>query len=172
MVRESTTQEGETKTKTKHYKKKIRAMKEDSMLTLLNESFPYLHVGPLRPVVVELLTRIERLPPDILRSLSHDKASSSLPLEVRRKLWEYDVNLFREEILPVIAAVIEDQAGVFSSYVKSFSTMDSIETGSFRARSPPLQRLVELMGKSQVIYMYIYDIKQQLQQLKYSNNSK
>lgn len=54
----------------------------------------------------------------------------------------------------MIAAVIEDQGGLFPSYVKAFSTSDSIETSSFRAKSPPLQRLVELIGKSQVSKMY------------------
>lgn len=113
---------------------------------VLASSFPYRSFPEIRPVVAELLQRVHPVPVDFLRAVAREPdLFNTLPMEVRRRAWEVDVDAFKAQILPLIQEYCACSIAISYKHARS-------SPKERRAHTPPLKAIVNLIGSSAQLY--------------------
>ena len=145
----------------------------DRLLDLLAASFQYLGIPELRPVAVAILERLRPVPTQYLKQLAADEQMvESLPVGVRRQVWELDNALLRRRVQPLLKQFARERSSASAAAVMPFADADGMmgwrawqegdeppppmleprDRAAERASSPALRQLVEVVGASRRIY--------------------
>ena len=84
---------------------RIESMSQGKLLTLLDESFPYIGIEELKAIPLAALERLKPVPSSYLKQISRDAdLFRQLPPDVQRQCWELRPALLRRHAAPVLVA--------------------------------------------------------------------
>ena len=121
---------------------------------LLELTFPSIHVQSIRPVCIEIMKRLPALPPNYLTMLedNNQQLMETLPMEVRRQVWQNNLKLFALEINPLIDKYIRNTEEVMFSLNFDKQHHFFSKTPRKRRQNEVLQKIVQLIGRSVKLY--------------------
>eukprot|EP01080_Neovahlkampfia_damariscottae_P004741 gene4741-8324_t len=120
----------------------IETLDSKTLENLLFASFPYLEFEDLKIVPLTILNKIEKIPDSILNKIANSpQVLKNLPIEIKRKVWEYDVEIFRKTIFPLFSKYLQLQNGNFS-----------LTTQPTKKKTSIIIDLINLIGNSLKLY--------------------
>ncbi len=137
---------------------------------LLSKSFRYIAIEELRPVPVALMMKLDKIPSLYLEQLAaNSELVAQLPLGIRRQVWEFAPQVFKDYIRPLFEEYVNDAekwkiyAEVFTRATDLVDILGTITSASYgsdvkaKARNrrdvdSVLKKLLELIGSSKVLY--------------------
>ena len=144
---------------------KIPKLSSDTLLSLLEETFPFIGIVELRAVPLAVLERLYPIPPNFVKQLAMDnEVFWDLPGRVQRQVWEMDKKLLQLHALSLIAAYKYETATWMQGLDMEIGVRDvgdappQLGRKMLRMGSAALRRLTEMVGNSTKIYRGISDI--------------
>jgi negative elongation factor B len=90
---------------------RIPTLPGERLLSLLEETFPYITIPDLRAVPLAVLDRLRPVPSTFLKQLAADREIFwELPIGVQRQAWELDKKLLRTHALSLVSAYTYETA--------------------------------------------------------------
>ena len=131
----------------------IKQLDAEKLQELLEQSFPFIYVAELRPVIMAVLKHIGKTPEDCLEQIANDPVLyEDCAIEVKRQIWVKYHPLFGDAVGPLLNQYIEEK------YSLLFTT-DSAKPFDFfsapsktRRQHTVVQGLAKMIGKSLDLY--------------------
>lgn len=90
---------------------RIPSLPGERLLSLLEETFPYITIPDLRAIPLAVLDRLRPVPSTFLKQLAADREIFwELPIGVQRQAWELDKKLLRTHALSLVSAYTYETA--------------------------------------------------------------
>lgn len=125
----------------------------EKSMQLLEQSFAFIRVPALRPVIMDMLKRLPTVPERFIKVLANEsELYNSCSLEVKRQIWIKQQPLFGDAVGPLLNEYLKDKNGLI------FNT-DELNGQDFLSFRPKIrrqhsvvQRLAEMIGRSLELY--------------------
>lgn len=145
---------------------KIPSLSSDKLLSLLEETFPFIGVTELRAIPLSVLDRLYPIPVNFVKQLAMDnEVFWDLPPRVQKQVWEMDNKLLQRHALSLIAAYKYETATWMQGLDMDLGMQKHdgenrpyLSRKVLRRGSAALQRLTSMVGGSIVIYQGISDL--------------
>ncbi|KAL3145434.1 hypothetical protein ABBQ38_001680 [Trebouxia sp. C0009 RCD-2024] len=141
---------------------RIEQMAEEALLTLLEETFPYVSIDGLRSVPLDILKRLESVPEAYLQELGEDhNLFAELPIAVQRQVYEVNRKLLQEHAAPLMAVYLHGVAVVrqeLNMDVGRKSITGPPTRQTYRKTLAHLVKLVNMIGGSRKVYHGMMDL--------------
>lgn len=103
---------------------RIPSLPGERLLSLLEETFPYITIPDLRAIPLAVLDRLRPVPSTFLKQLAADREIFwELPIGVQRQAWELDKKLLRTHALSLLSAYTYETA----TWVQALNMDESTE---------------------------------------------
>jgi negative elongation factor B len=103
---------------------RIPSLPGERLLSLLEETFPYITIPDLRAIPLAVLDRLRPVPSTFLKQLAADREIFwELPIGVQRQAWELDKKLLRTHALSLVSAYTYETA----TWVQALSIDEATE---------------------------------------------
>lgn len=85
--------------KLEHFIRSSNETSNENLEKLLDASFPYIRFPELKAIPIAVLQKIPKIPTRFIKVLKENQdIFTSLPIEVKRQIWEVDIELFRKHV--------------------------------------------------------------------------
>lgn len=131
----------------------VKSLEVEKLQTLLDQCFPFIHVPTLRPVVMEVMKHLPKVPEECLEQLANDpKLYEECSIEVKRQIWVKHHALFGDAVGPLLNQYVEAKYNVlFSTEPLNSHTFFSVPS-KIRRQNNVVQSLAKMIGKSLELY--------------------
>ena len=131
----------------------LKKLEAEKLQALLDQSFPFIHVPHLRPVVIEVMKYLPKVPEECLEQLANDpKLYEDCAIEVKRQIWVKHHALFGDAVGPLLNQYVEAKYSVlFSTEPVNSHTFFSVPSKT-RRQNTVVQSLAKMIGKSLELY--------------------
>ncbi|XP_067057201.1 negative elongation factor B-like [Acropora muricata] len=131
----------------------LKKLEAEKLQALLDQSFPFIHVPHLRPVVIEVMKYLPKVPEECLEQLANDpKLYEDCAIEVKRQIWVKHHALFGDAVGPLLNQYVEAKYNVlFSTEPVNSHTFFSVPSKT-RRQNTVVQSLAKMIGKSLELY--------------------
>lgn len=131
----------------------VKALEVEKLQSLLDQCFPFIHVQHLRPVVMEVMKYLPKVPEECLEQLANDpKLYEGCSIEVKRQIWVKHHALFGDAVGPLLNQYVEAKYSViFSTEPLNSHTFFSMPSKT-RRQNTVVQNLAKMIGKSLELY--------------------
>lgn len=130
---------------------KLKTQKEQKLKELLEQSFPFIHVEELRPVVMQIMKYLPKVSDECLEHIANDtKLYEDCTIEVKRQIWVKHHGLFGDAVGPLLKQYLETK---YSQLHATDSHNDFFAVSSkVRRQQSVVQDLAKMIGKSLELY--------------------
>lgn len=131
----------------------VKNLEVEKLQSLLDQCFPFIHVSHLRPVVMEVMKYLPKVPEECLEQLANDsKLYEDCSIEVKRQIWVKNHALFGDAVGPLLNQYVEAKYNVlFSTEPLNSHTFFSVPSKT-RRQNAVVQSLAKMIGKSLELY--------------------
>lgn len=131
----------------------VKHLEVEKLHSLLDQCFPFIHVAHLRPVVMEVMKYLPKVPEECLEQLANDpKLYVDCSIEVKRQIWVKHHALFGDAVGPLLNQYVEAKYNVlFSIEPLNSHTFFSVPSKT-RRQNAVVQSLAKMIGKSLELY--------------------
>lgn len=131
----------------------VKHLEVEKLQSLLDQCFPFIHVAHLRPVVMEVMKYLPKVPEECLEQLANDtQLYRDCSIEVKRQIWIKHHSLFGDAVGPLLNRYVEEKYSVlFSTEPLNSHTFFSVPSKT-RRQNPVVQNLAKMIGKSLELY--------------------
>ncbi|XP_028394995.1 negative elongation factor B-like [Dendronephthya gigantea] len=125
----------------------------EKLLQLLEQAFPFINVPALRPVVMDMLTRVTTVPAKFIEMLAKEpELYNKCSLVVKRQIWIQHQPLFGDAVGPLLNEYLKDKNSVIFD-VEDLTNQDFLSMRpKVRRQHHVVQQLSEMIGKSLQLY--------------------
>ncbi len=129
---------------------RLGSRSKDELLLLLAETFAFVKIPELQPLVLAILAQTKEIPPQYITALAKDdELYGQCSIEVKRQIWQVNGKLFRAAIAPHVAGYTSAQEAAIR---RIRFEVPRGEDPKQRRDSSHLQQLVRLLGTSVRLY--------------------
>lgn len=132
---------------------RIKHLDEVKLKELLEQSFPFIQVSELRPVVMAVLKHLPKASEEYLEQLASDPILyDECAIEVKRQIWVKHHPLFGDAVGPLLNQYIEEKYSLLftTEPLKSYNFFMS--PSKTRRQHAVVQGLAKMIGKSLELY--------------------
>ncbi|KAK3748650.1 hypothetical protein QZH41_015350 [Actinostola sp. cb2023] len=87
---------------------KIKTLEEPKLKEILEQSFPFIHVEELRPVVMQIMKYLPKVSVECLEHIANDtKLYEDSTIEVKRQIWVKHHHLFGDAVGPLLKQYLQ-----------------------------------------------------------------
>ncbi|CAH3033818.1 unnamed protein product [Pocillopora meandrina] len=131
----------------------VKVLEVDKLKSLLDQCFPFIHVAHLRPVVMEVMKYLPKVPEECLEQLANDtQLYQDCSIEVKRQIWIKHHALFGDAVGPLLNQYVEEKYNVLHSTEPLNSHTFFSVPSKTRRQNPVVQNLAKMIGKSLELY--------------------
>lgn len=132
---------------------KIKSLDEKKLKEILEQSFPFIHVPELQPVVMEIMKYLPKVSDECLEHIANDpKLYEDCAIEVKRQIWVKHHHLFGDAVGPLLKQYLEIKYSNLHN-TDSYSSSDFFHVSSkVRRQHAIVQDLAKMIGKSLELY--------------------
>ncbi|KAJ5068261.1 negative elongation factor complex member b [Anaeramoeba ignava] len=133
----------------------IKNLSVEQQLIFLEKSFPYIVIEELQEIPISIMKNLQNVPENFLRQLiPNQDICCKLPLEIQQKIWEMEPNVFLQQIELIVNEFRFD----FQEQNRALVLYGTqIHPSKRRRGSRSLQKLLEIIGRSQKLYNLTLD---------------
>ncbi|EDO30397.1 predicted protein [Nematostella vectensis] len=132
---------------------KVKDLSTQKLEEILEQSFPFIHVKELRPVVVAVMKHLPKINDECLEHIANDaKLYEDCPIEVKRQIWSKHHHLFGDAVGPLLNQYIEAKYTLLHSTEAHNSHSFFSVPSKTRRQHAIVQGLAKMIGKSLSLY--------------------
>lgn len=133
--------------------RKLKTLEEPKLKELLEQSFPFIHVQELRPVVMQIMKYLPKVSDECLEHIANDtKLYEDSTIEVKRQIWVKHHHLFGDAVGPLLKQYLEAKYTLLhATDANSCSDFFAISS-KVRRQNSVVQDLAKMIGKSLQLY--------------------
>ncbi|KHN85130.1 Negative elongation factor B [Toxocara canis] len=125
----------------------------------LEKSFKLYRVPRIRPIVLETLKQLPKVPDRYLKVIVADKEFyDSCAVSVRQQIWLKNDSLYLEAIHPVVDSYIAAKTKILVSVDQTPVNFFTCETTKARRQWPQIQDLISMVGERDSLYERLIDV--------------
>jgi len=144
---------------------KIPKLSSDKLVSLLEETFPFIGITELRAVPLAVLDRLYPIPVNFVKQLARDnEVFWDLPARVQRQVWVLDKKLLQRHAISLISAYKYETATWIQGLNMDIGMQDAdqshpqLSRKMLRKGSSAMCRLVAMVGSNPDLYRGINEI--------------
>ncbi|CAJ0962022.1 unnamed protein product, partial [Mesorhabditis belari] len=125
----------------------------------LEKCFKMYKVHQIRPIVLETLNNLRKVPDRYLKIVLCDaELYSECAVSVRQQIWLKNDKLFEEAVLPVLESYLRAKRNVECMIEPSTTNFFTSETTKSRRQQPQVQTLMQMIGNHDLLYEKVISI--------------
>ncbi|VDK53274.1 unnamed protein product [Anisakis simplex] len=125
----------------------------------LERSFKLYRVPKIRPIVLETLKQLPKVPDRYLKVIVADKEFyNSCAVSVRQQIWLKNDTLYLEAICPVIDSYIAAKNKILLTVDQTSLNFFTLETTKARRQWSQVQELISIVGEREQLYERLIDV--------------
>lgn len=125
----------------------------------LEKSFKLYRVPKIRPVVLETLKQLPKVPDRYLKVIVADKEFyDSCAVSVRQQIWLKNDRLYLDAICPIIDSYVAAKTKIMMSVDQTPTNFFTCETTKARRQWPQIQDLISMVGDRESLYERLIDV--------------
>lgn len=132
---------------------RLEVIDSDKLMQLLEQSFSFIKVPALRPVIMDMLKRLPTVPNQFIEVLANEpELYNSCSLEVKRQIWIKHQPLFGDAVGPLLNEYLKDKNHVIFN-IDDFNGQDYLSLRpKVRRQHSVVQQLAHMIGHSLQLY--------------------
>lgn len=132
---------------------RLEVISNEKLMQLLDQSFSFIRVPSLRPVIMEMLKKLSTVPDKFIEVLANEpELYETCSLEVKRQIWIKHQPLFGDAVGPLLNDYLEDKKCVIFN-IDDVSGQDFLSLRpKVRRQHSVVQKLAQMIGRSLQLY--------------------